>query len=83
VYDLETTSRIHDSTSTSSVRVNFTVEVAPFLSSQPHVYGVYRLDDDSEVDFDTLSQDDKDTILDACERRFKDVQEELSRKPQR
>lgn len=52
---------------TISVRVDFTREL---LSSTFNIAGVFRLSDDSEIDFTTLDRDTQDTILDACQKEI-------------
>lgn len=75
--DLETTCRIHEPSDdplngTVSVRVLFNAESGWENYENIHVYGVFRLADDSEVDYTTLSKDNQQVINKSCEEYMKE-----------
>lgn len=68
--DSETTSRIHDpehpNNGTISVRVMFTMEVCWPDYEKVTIIGIFRLDNDAEIDYKTLSKDDQRGVEDSC-----------------
>lgn len=73
--DSETTSRVHDpehpNNGTISVRVCFTMETSWQDYEKVDIVGVFRLDNDAEIDWKTLSKDDQRVVEESCVKSTK------------